>query len=116
MSTETGLPTAPVEPMVMPLSLVPMNTGIGVRDGKHRCIARLKYDERCEDRETRHAITREVFEMIGTANGWLPRLAELLGCDEQWRSVSVAIQELQSQQDTMRRTIGELRGRLSIEA
>ena len=105
---------------VLPLYLVAMNTGVAVRTADHRCVARLKFDERCDDQQDRKAITEQivrssmkVFHDEVESPKWLDRLSEVLGCDQCWSSVSVALQDLQDERDRMLKTIAELRARLS---
>lgn len=121
-STDTSnqKPAEHEQQIVLPLYLVVMNTGVAVRTADHNCIARLKYDERCEDQQRRNEITTEivrssmkVFHDEVESPKWLDRLSEVLGCDQCWSSISVAAQELQDERDRMLKTIAELRAKLS---
>lgn len=49
-------PTTVLPDAAAPFYLVPMNTGVAVRDKHHRCVARLLFDDRCEDKDLRRTI------------------------------------------------------------
>lgn len=45
------------------LYVVPMNTGIAIRANGHECVARLKFDDRCQDADRRREIVRWLTEL-----------------------------------------------------